>query len=404
MLDRIRMFFQGYLFIKMYTVNPERFINICKSKGIGLKEVVFSKDECSFYALKKNLELINEAALKTNTTINVINEYGLQVHIKKHMGHKMFFAGIIIAYLIIHQLSLYVWNIGFEGNFTYTEQVLLEYLKSIDVSCGKRINTIDCDEIETMIRNTFKDITWVSVEVKGTKMFVSIKENTYRQTFVNEQEVCDIVADKDGIITNMVTRKGVAMVKVGDTVKTGDILVSGTIDLYDDYGEVTGKKYVHADASITISKTYEINEELKADYNGKIYTGNEKEKYYFSVKDKIIFQAGKCDFEYYDTFTEDKQLKLTDTLYMPLSMGKVVYKEYEKVEARYDLEKAKAILEERINEYFKNLEQLGVVIIEKNVKIDVYNNSYIAIGYIDVKEPIGEDVIIEKVTEDILLE
>lgn len=35
----------------------------------------------------------------------------------------------------------------------------------------------------------------------------------------------DLIADKNGVITSMITRKGVPMVSVGDTVKKGDLLV-----------------------------------------------------------------------------------------------------------------------------------------------------------------------------------
>ena len=43
------------------------------------------------------------------------------------------------------------------------------------------------------------------------------------------QDPVDIVADRDCIITDMITRKGVPMVKEGSQVKEGDILVSGQV-------------------------------------------------------------------------------------------------------------------------------------------------------------------------------
>ncbi|MBR6698194.1 MAG: sporulation protein YqfD [Lachnospiraceae bacterium] len=404
MIERLIKYVKGCVLVNVKAFSIERFINICKAKKLVLKDLRLNDEGCSFYVDWYEYKKLLPIAEKTTSIITVEQEYGLPSYAKKYLKHKMFFVGILISYILIRVLSLYVWNIEFDGNSKYTDEALLKYLKSTGIKCGKYIYDIDCNAIETKMRIDFNDIIWVSAEIEGTMLRVHIKENTYTKNVVKEYENCDIIADKDGVISKIVTRSGTAMVKAGDSVKKGDILVKGQIEVYNDYKEVEYIRYVHADASIKVSTSHEIHETLPITYTGKTYTGNEYKTYSVFVNDRLISGKEKIPYDLYDVITEEKQLHLSKSLYLPVTISTKTYKEYTLSEEKYDLDTAKRLLSARIDEYFENLEQLGVVIVEKNVTIDIYNNEYIAIGYIDTIEPIGEDVPIDMIAEEILTE
>ena len=50
------------------------------------------------------------------------------------------------------------------------------------------------------------------------------------------------------------------MVSVGDTVKKGDLLVKGELEILDDSGEVSGYQYCASDADIFLKTSYEYRE------------------------------------------------------------------------------------------------------------------------------------------------
>ena len=117
---------------------------------------------------------------------------------------------------------------------------------------GTRISVIDCKELAAMLRKQFDAFTWVSVKQEGTRLLIQVKESTDPEANVENNEKketegtnpanlpTDLIADKNGVITSMITRKGVPMVSVGDTVKKGDLLVKGELEILDDSGEVSG--------------------------------------------------------------------------------------------------------------------------------------------------------------------
>ncbi len=91
-----------------------------------------------------------------------------------------------------------------------------------------RKSRISCTELEKRIRNAFPEISWVSAELTGTRLTIHLRENDGILKAETEPETpCELTAGTDGTVTRIIVRNGKARVKVGDTVKTGDVLVSG---------------------------------------------------------------------------------------------------------------------------------------------------------------------------------
>ena len=86
-----------------------------------------------------------------------------------------------------------------------------------------------------------KDISWCGIKIKGTNVIVSLEKATVKEEIIDENAICDIVAKKEGIITKITARNGTAIVKEGDLIKEGDILISNLIE-----GKYTGARNVAA--------------------------------------------------------------------------------------------------------------------------------------------------------------
>ena len=76
-------------------------------------------------------------------------------------------------------------------------------------------------------------------------------------------------------------------------------------------------------------------------------------------------------------------------LKIPLYFGNVTHREYVNVEREYTLEQAEQLLNEKIITFLASLEEKGVQIIEKNVKIDTNSNSWVVVAEVLVHEAVG---------------
>ena len=83
--------------------------------------------------------------------------------------------GALLCLCLIELFSGFLWNIEIQGNLSYTDEELLEFLKSTDVQNGMLVKDIDCGQIVKDIRRQYNNIIWVSASIEGTQLLVQVK-------------------------------------------------------------------------------------------------------------------------------------------------------------------------------------------------------------------------------------
>lgn len=385
-------YIQGYLRIRITGYSPERFLNLCKSKDIAIWDLEATSNGYEMFMQVSGFRKLKPILKKTSTKVTILNRFGLPFFFHKHRKRKVFFAGIVLSMILIYTMTFFIWKIDFNGNHSITDEVLLEYLESQNIYHGMYKRRVDCEQMAKDIRQAFDEIIWVSVSTDGTCLFVDVKENTdtFQANNLAEETASDLVADKAGKIVYMITRNGVPQVKVGDEVKQGDILVSGTVEVMSDSGEAAGYHYVEADADILIERTETYQEAISIQHQSKSYTEQKKYLYYIGIGN-YRFELGikKHDYENYEIHASEVQLKLGENFYLPFWIGNKQIVEYEWKEQTYQVEELEALLKENFELYCQKLEEQGSVILDKNLHIQQEMTRARAVGNIKMQEPTG---------------
>lgn len=380
-------FIKGIITVKLSGNTPERFINICYANNIRIKNVERHGGEYFFEISPQDYFKIKKIVRKTASGTKIIKKKGLPFLIFRYRTHGCFLAGLVLACTLIYIISLFVWDISISGNNSVTDDVIIDRLKSDGIHHGIFINKISCDELEKDLRRDFDEFTWVSAEINGTRLIIYVKENDEDYIKVRENDESSLVAAKDGIISSIITRSGTPMVRCGDEVKTGDILVSGVINVKDDYGSVISRKNVCADADISICTEYEYEDRIKAKYEYKLFTGKKYKNYYIRLLDWSFYTGFNKKFERYDRIINDTQVRINNNFYLPVHFGTAVYSEYNKESEKYTDSEADNILNEHFEYFLGELEEKGVQIIQKDVKMYKNGYEYVYRGKVKVYEP-----------------
>jgi similar to stage IV sporulation protein len=174
-----------------------------------------------------------------------------------------------------------VWDIRISGNGSLSEQSVLLQLESAGVGVGKRWSRIDKGESEATLLSASPDIGWVNINRRGSVAYVEIIEKSaFGAGDVAEQRYSNVIAERDCVIEKISVRSGCAAVKVGDTVKKGDVLIIG-VNIADGApcradGEVVGRSW----QTLTVEKTRKITE--------KEYINEKKTGFSIKIFEKII--------------------------------------------------------------------------------------------------------------------
>lgn len=376
----------GYVNIVVEGFFIERFINTCISKKIffwktnRMKSTVFSAN----IGVRNYKEVVN-IAKKCQCKIRITNKKGIPFLLNKYRKRKIFVVTLGIIILGIITIFNFIWNIEIKGVDEIKQREIMEFIQNEGIDIGKYKNNIDLQSLINKIRIQRDDIAWVGMEIKGTNLIVDVVEADKKPEIINEDEYCNVVADKDGIIVKVKAQNGTPAVEEGTTVKKGDILIQGWLE-----GKHTENRYVHAEGEVMAKVWYSKKEKVYYKQNYENQTGNHEKKYTLNVNNfKINFFKTLSNFENYDTIRTIKKLKITSNFYLPVEI--IVDENFEKQnnEIIYDKNEAKEIgikeLKSKLEEQIENKENISNIYINT-----VENEEYIEVEVIyEVLESIG---------------
>lgn len=366
---------EGYVNIIVEGYYIERFINKCAFENIFLWNMD-RKGECLLEASigKNDFKKIKKVCKKTNCKLKIKNKKGLPFKIHKYRKRKLFLILPIILLTIIFILSRFIWNIEIVGNNTISSDELLKLINENGIKIGMRKDEVNLNEVANKLRLERDDLSWVGIEIIGTNVRVEVSEASKKPEILDKDEYCNIVSDKEGIIESINVKNGTSLVKKGDVIEKGDVLVSGIMT-----GEYTGDRKVHASADI-IARTWEVAEKRASlSQNIEEKTGKEENYYEISINNfKINFNKGLSKFENYDTIKSSNRLKLFNNFYLPIEITKVTNIEMKSEQINYDINDLK---DKTISELKESLDKQteGKDIINENVITEEKN------GFIEVK-------------------
>lgn len=341
----------GYVNILVEGYFVEKFINICNKQKIFLWNLKRSKTTIIYTNVSiKDFKKLKPIAQKTKCKIKIKSKKGLPFIFNKYKKRKIFVIGLAMVLITIFTLSKFIWNIEVIGNEKINADEIIQIANENNLKIGKFKNKVDTKKIINKLRLERDDIAWIGIEIKGTNAIIKIVESIPKPNIIDDEEFCNIVATKDAIIKKISAQNGTPVVKEGEIVKKGTVLIAGWLE-----GKYTGTRYVHATGSVQGKVWYTQKERIYFKQQKKGQTGNVENKYSLNINNfKINFNKGVSKFKNYDTIETNKKVKLFSNFYLPIELIKITNTEVNITDITYTLEEAKNIGIEKAKQELNN--------------------------------------------------
>ena len=187
----------------------------------------------------------------------------------------------------------------------------------------------------------FNDVAYLSINVKGTNIFVTVTKKAETLKSVEQSNYCNIIAQTDGIIEKVIARSGNSVVQKGDIVRKGDVLINGS-----------NNKSI---PEVWATTFYEASKSASYEEVVKEKTGNKKNVYTLSFYDNKY--TIRRNIKYNDYVIENEEYKLSLGNYtFPLKLKVSTFYETEDKKIEKDKEQVKKELKE------KTLKELDYII------------------------------------------
>ena len=290
-------FFKGYLEISASGHFLERFLNLCLINDILLYDL--SRKSQTTLSAKINISSfprLRKIATKTRTRVKINKKSGFPFFMQQHRKRRGIYLGLILFAIAIYFFSTHLMGISLEGNNKISDNKIISSLSAYGVNIGTPLKDIDTKTLKNQLMTSNDELGWIGVSLKGSRLYLKIKERKDREDIPGTDEPCNLIASNDGIIRLMQIRDGQTMVLVNTPVKKGDLLVSGVID-----SNTVGMRYVHSYGEVYATTWYKEEIDIPLKYKTKIFTGNYQTKTRLKFLNLSIplYFSDKHDFTYY---------------------------------------------------------------------------------------------------------
>lgn len=205
-----------YAFIQSLKENKVYIIKLSKDKT-GTSFTLFEKDLPIVRRVRKQHRIPIHFTRPDSTSI-------IQFHWTILLGLLGF---IIIPYIF----SLFLWQISIEDVSDERQVKLEDELHELKVDERTLMNRLVSDsEIRQVLLAKNHDLSWIHIKRVGTKMEITSVPAPIITREQSDQKVpSDLVAFRRGVITNYDLTSGERLIPINETVKKGDVLVTGIL-------------------------------------------------------------------------------------------------------------------------------------------------------------------------------
>lgn len=239
---------------------PERFLNLCSQGGVGLwasRRVENGITACCAQCHRPRLEYY---AKKSSCALEIQRCSGMKNTARRYRRRTGLWigAGLLVVGLLV--MSRFVWRVEVQGTERLEPEVITAALAEYGVRSGALASGIDARTVERQMQIRFEEIAWITVNVEGSRVTAIIEETVPPPAVVEDGIPTNLIAAETGFITKVEVQNGNPVVKPGDSVQAGDLLVSGIMD--NKVGEsrtahARGQVYAQVRAKLEIFTPYE---------------------------------------------------------------------------------------------------------------------------------------------------
>lgn len=346
---------RGTVSVRVEGFFPERLINLCAQHRI----VFWGVDWVDEYTVvlsvyRGDVKKLRQLGEKISCTITVVEERGLPFFLRRFRKRFSFLIGLCLSLFCVSVLSRVVLTVEVEGNETVPTAHILGELRRQGLYPGVYGPLLERKQIAQNALLSLEELSWLTINLYGTRAEVLVRE-VVKQPEILEKEGCyDIVAKADGMIMELEAHNGQSVVKEGDTVLKGDILISGTVRMeppvYSDqpvrYYQTQARGRIWARTWRTLTAKIPLNTQIKG------YTGEEKHRFAVNIFGwpMDFYRNSSISWPFYDKITT-----VYPILNLPVTLIKSSMRAYQPESVFVDWSAAQTLLEQQL---YKRLEQM----------------------------------------------
>ncbi len=221
----------GTLTVQIISAEPAKVLEAIVNAGITVSGITF-KSELSyeFRISHKEFHRLSRILRKNDCKMRIVRRDGLYWNIRSLMTRPVLMLSVLMTLILSFCIPKRILFIEVDGNQKLTAQEIIAAADYCGLSFGTPRKEVRSEKVKNELLSVMPELQWAGINTAGCRAVISVKEGSRQELPPPKNIVSNIVADRDAYILAATVTAGTAMVHPGDSVISGQTLISGYAD------------------------------------------------------------------------------------------------------------------------------------------------------------------------------
>ena len=207
-------------------LNLERFLNTLQKEGIALVSARrVDRRTLRCICRSADLEAIAVIAHEKGWRMEKAAPVGLGARLRRWLSRPGLMVGALLAAVLLAVAMRFVWVIHIVDAGPYQADIAA-YLAEEGYRPGMSRQHTDAATLSLLLQRRYPQVAWFRVYVNNVTLVVECTQGVPAPE-LPEAEPCDLIAARDGVVESVQVYGGTALVRPGDLVREGQVLICG---------------------------------------------------------------------------------------------------------------------------------------------------------------------------------
>ena len=297
---------------------PAGFLNRCAAAGVPiLRAEPMGEDTLRVTLRQRDAKRAESLALRACCELTLLRSQGGRNFCRLLLRRWLPALLLLSLFAGLAWSKLFVWEIDVTGNETVSSARILNALAECGVEPGSFWPAYTCDTLRSQLLLKVPELAWATVQIYGSRAEVVVRERVPKPLIYDEHAPVDLVARREGFVTEVQALNGTALVRPGAAAGPGEVLISGSAD-----SVFSGLRQVHALGSVEAETYYELSAAVPATARVRTDTGRSRSRWALVIGTKRINFYKNSSFcgDSCDKITTTWQCKINGLFQLPLAL------------------------------------------------------------------------------------
>ena len=210
---------------------PYTVLNQLISAGIHVQDVVYSDPlTVRLWVFARDFEQLKLFMQNCDCSYSITAKQGLLWYQNALFKRPILVCGLLLYILTALWLPGRILFVSVEGNQEIPEKYILECAKRCGIEFGSTRKAVRSEQAKNKLLSAIPQLQWVGINTSGCIANITVREGITQDILPAERSVSAIVASRVGVVQSINVLHGTGLCTVGQSVKQGEVLISGYTD------------------------------------------------------------------------------------------------------------------------------------------------------------------------------